>query len=285
MARSLAAAIAAVEGPEFDTIVGYSLPPRRAAPTPEGLRRAFEGFDYAQVRAIARSLVSRYRCSPSDAEEATQDALEELLRDRPDVFARGREKWLRFLYGASRFRLFDIRAAAGTVESLERLWEAGGDAALGEAHPLMPADPGEPEDARSALPPSPGERWSRPQMIGALQRFHDHHGRPPRARECRAVQGLPSVATFRKEFGSFSAAVRSAGMLPPTSGLRRKRWTAAEAARACSSFRWRNGRWPEASDAQRNPGVLPGRSVMIRFFGGTRPAEVQRGAESILGMT
>jgi hypothetical protein len=285
MARSLAAAIAAVEGPEFDEIVGYAPRLPRASSTPDGLRRAFEGFDYAHIDGIARRLTSRYRCAYSDAEEAVHDALEELIRKRPEVFARGREMWLAFLYGASRFRLFDRKASAGFFESLETLEEAGGDAALAGSHPLLPTVPGEAVNGRPTLPPGPGERWSGLQMVGALQRFHERHGRPPRARECKPLLGLPSIATFRREFGSFSNALQAAGMLSPTAGLRRKPWTALEAAEACISFRWRNSRWPDAADASRRPGELPSRSVMIRFFGGTRAAEVQQGAESILGMT
>ncbi len=285
MARSFKAALAAVEGPEFDLAVGYSLRPRRPAPTPEPLRRAFEGIDYSQIGRIAHFLALRYRSSQSDAEEATHSALEELFRKRPDVFTRGPEKWLRFLYGAARFRLFDIRSAAAPIESLDALWEAGGDAALSGSHPLLPATPGEAEDARHVLPPSPGEEWSDAQMIGALQRFHDEHERPPRARECKRMRGLPSPATLGKRFGSFSEALRAAGMLPPTAGLRRKRWTPVEAAQACLSFRWRNGRWPDATDVKLNPGVLPSRGVMERFFGGTNPGEVQQGVESILDTT
>ncbi len=283
MARSLMAALAAVEGPEFDLAVGYSLRPHKPAPTPEPLRRAFEGIDYTPIGRIAHFLALRYRSSQSDAEEATHGALEELFRKRPDVFTRGPERWLRFLYGAARFRLFDIRSSVGAVESLDALWEAGGDAALRGSRPLLPATPGEAEDARHALPPSRGEEWSDTQMIGALQRFHDEHEGPPRARECRTMRGLPSVATLGKKFGSFSAALRAAGMLPPTAGLRRKRWTAVEAAEACLSFRWRNGRWPDATDVKLSPGVLPGRGVMEKFFGGTHPGEVQQGVESILG--
>ena len=117
--------------------------------------------------------------------------------------------------------------------------------------------------------------------MGALQRFHDQHGRPPRAKECRLTQGLPSTATLAKKFGSFSVALQAAGMAAPTVGMRRQRWTAIEAAKACWSFRWRHNRWPDAIDVQRSPGVLPGRNVMIRFFGSTHAAEVQLGVESI----
>jgi hypothetical protein len=284
MARSLAAAIAAVEGPKFDAIV-YSPPPRRAAPTPEPIQRAFEGLDYSPIRAIARWLASRYRCPEAVAEDATHDALEQLLSKRPDVFDRGREGWLRILAGAARFRLFDIRTSAMFVESLDHLTEVFGDAGLRGMQAPTALDLDAVTDARGVPPPNPREEWSDDQIIGALQRFHNDFGRPPKTRECKALHGLPSPATVRKRFGSFAKALQAAGMTPPTLGLRRKRWSAVEAARACLSFRKRNGRWPDEIDLLRNRGVLPSRSVMIRFFGSTRPAEVQQGVESILGLS
>lgn len=122
-------------------------------------------------------------------------------------------------------------------------------------------------------------------MIGALQRFRDRTGESPKARDCRALQSLPSTATLRKEFGAFSAALRAAGMVPPSLGLRRRRWTAVEAANVCYSFRLRNGRWPDAIDVEGRSEGLPGRSVMIRVFGSTRPGEVGEKAEAILGIT
>jgi hypothetical protein len=284
MAGSIAAAFADVAGPELDALIGLAPPPHPAAPTPEGIQRAFERFDYRQVREIVRRLVSRYRCSDSDAEDATHDAIEYMLSERPDVFSAGRERWLRYLRALSRFRLLQIRAAPKAV-SLEALRAAAGDAALADARPIESVYPEAIEDARAAPLPGTGEEWSQKQSIGALQRFGDHHERPPTARECRRIHGLPSHSTLRKLFGGLPEALRAAGMLPRTRARRRRRWTAVEAARACYSFRLRHGHWPEWIDLQMNPGSLPGRSTMIKFFGNTRSGQVQEQAEAILGLS
>lgn len=279
MARSLAAAFAAVEGPGLDAAI--TPPQRLLAPTPEPLRRAFEGFDYSAIRRVARWLVSRYRCSEADAEEATHEALVDLMIRYPQVFGRDRDSWMRYLFGVARNRLFRIRASHGFFASLEHLLEAAGDAPLNEARSPFPEASDAIEDAREVPPPGPGERWSQSQMLGSLQRFADREHRPPRARDCRALEGLPSLATLRGSFGSFPSALRAAGLIPRR---RRKRWTPAEAADACLAFRRRNGRWPDETDLLRNRGYLPSRAVMIRFFGGTNPAEVQQGVESVLDL-
>ena len=284
MARSISAAFADVAGPKLDTLMGLSPPPRSVAPTPETIQRAFEGFDYRHVRDIVRQLVFRYHCPDSDAEDAAHDAMEYMLSERPDVFSSGRERWLRYLRALSRFRLLQIRRAPKVV-SLEALRDAAGDTALAKAGPIESAYSQAIEDARAVPLPEAGEEWTRSQIIGALQRFGDHRERPPTARECRRVHGLPSHSTLRKFFGGLPEALRAAGMLPRTRSRRRKRWTAVEAARSCYSFRLRHGHWPEWIDLQMNPDALPSRSVMIRFFGSTRSGEVQERAEAILGLS
>jgi hypothetical protein len=85
-----------------------------------------------------------------------------------------------------------------------------------------------------------------------------------------------------REFGNLAKALLEAGMTPDSLGLRTKRWSATEAARSCLSFRRRHGYWPGWADIKRRPGELPSTKVMIRYFGSTRSAEVQLGAEAIL---
>jgi hypothetical protein len=283
MAASLAAALAKVQGPEFDRIVGLTLPPRRHAPVDPEFRTAFEGFDEEHHRKIVRLLSARHRCHPAAAEDALQDTLLYLLERHPDRFREDPESWLGLLYSLARYRLIDSQTRAGQTESIEALREAAGDAPFAGARPCVPPSPETDEDGRYAARPQHGRVWSGTQVIGALQRFRDYHGRPPRSAECRSIHGLPGIATVNRHFGGLHQAVLAAGMVPDSLGRRRKPWEPIEAAKVCRSFRRRNGHWPGWSDVRRSAGYLPGESTMVRFFGGTQPGEVQQGVEAILG--
>lgn len=283
MAASLAAAIKEVEGPEFDLIVGYSIPPREHALTEEAIRAAFEEFDYRHVRRIARRLSAHHRCHETHAEDAVHDALLALLVRRPDLYRKDPTGWLGLLHSTSHFRLLRIKFPAQRTESIEGLAESARDTALNAARPCVPPLTDSSEESRYAPLPERGEGWNRTQIIGAIQRFRDYHGHPPRASDCRALNRLPSSATINRHFGDFASAILAAGMVPDTLGRRKKSWSAIEAARACRAFRKRHGYWPNWADARRNPGDLPGRGAMMRFFGSTQPSEVQLGAEAILG--
>jgi Homing endonuclease associated repeat len=282
MARSFAAAFGEVEGPEFDLAVGYSIPAPRYAPTDEAVRVAFRTFDYRRIEGIARRLSSRYRCHVTHAEDAAHDGLVELFVKRPELFREDPENWMGLLYEVSKFRLLSIRSSQRRNASVEELVERVGDAGFDGARLCVPPSLNAEEQSRYSLPPRAGEEWSQAQIVGSLQRFRDYYGRPPRAKECKSVDGLPSCTTIYRHFGNFANAVLAAGMVPDTLGQRRKRWSALEAARSCRSFKRRNGYWPGWSEAKRNPGHLPGAKAMVRFFGGTRPAEVQVGSEAIL---
>jgi DNA-directed RNA polymerase specialized sigma24 family protein len=282
MAGSFAEAIAKVEGPEFDAIVGYAVPPPKATPTEKAVKVAFEGLDYEPFRKIARMLSFRYRCHETHAEEAVQDELVALYVKRPDLFREDPRNWLGLLYEVARFRLIEILGRLERTASIEGLTELAGDAPFDGARPCVPPSLDADEEAKYGPMPSEGEDWSRTQIIGALQRFRDYYGRPPRVKECKAVHGLPSPVTIYRHFGDFPSAILATGMVPETLGLRRKQWSPIEAARTCLSFRRRNGYWPNWADVKRNPGELPSTTVMIKYFGGTRSVDVQLGAEAIL---
>ena len=119
-------------------------------------------------------------------------------------------------------------------------------------------------------------------MISGLQRSYSYYGRPPRARECRSFNRLPAYGVIKTHFGGLEAALLAAGIVHQELGRRRRRWTAIEAAHACRSFYRQNGVRPGASDARGHPDLLPGRSVMLRCFGGTHGGEIRGIAESIL---
>jgi DNA-directed RNA polymerase specialized sigma24 family protein len=282
MAASLAPALAKVEGPEFDRIVGFTLPPRRHAPVDDEVRAAFEGFDQRHFQRLVRLLSGRHRSDPTIAEDALQETLLRLLERHPDRFREDPESWLGLLYSLARYKLIEIQVGDGRTGSTDALREAAGEAALATARPCVPPSLESDEDSRYAPRPRRGEVWSGTQVLGALQRFRDYHGWPPKAAHCRSIHGLPGIATVNRHFGSLHDAILAAGMVPDTLGRRRGPWGPVEAARACRSFRRRNGHWPGWSDVRRSAGHLPAESTMVRFFGGTKPGEVQRGVEAIL---
>lgn len=281
MARTFAEAIAAVEGAEFDAAVGYTVKRPTSRPVEEEVAAAFRGFDYGEILRIERMLVSRHRCHLADAEEAVHDVLEELMVKRPDLYRERPESWLGLLYKLARFRILDRRTASSRVASIEELFELGGDAPFEKARPCVAVAPAD-EDARYAAPPINGEKWNSEQIIGALQRFRDRVGRPPKAAESTALNGLPSPNVIYARFGSLANAILAAGMVPETPPKSRERWIPLEVARVCRSFRLRNGYWPNSVDVKRRPGELPSTTAMIRCFGGTRSIDVQLGAEAIL---
>jgi DNA-directed RNA polymerase specialized sigma24 family protein len=280
VASTLAEAFAEAEGPELDRIV-YSGAEVRRGPPDRALRAAFDGFDWQRLPGEARRLARRWRCDPSDAEDAIQEELATLMERRPRVFNQNPERWMKLLVRRASYRLLANRVEARPL-SIASLEEVGGDGVLGAADPCVPSLLEVDEDAKYGPLPAPGESWTTLQVVAALQRFRDYHGRPPRSSECRPAHRLPCYSTIRRHFGSFDEAVLAAGMVPTSIGRRRRRWSPVEAARACYSFRRRHGIWPNWADLRRHPGVLPSNSTMIRCFGSTRPAEVQRVAEAIL---
>jgi hypothetical protein len=280
MARTAAAAFAAVAGPELDAAAGLTWQPPPAAPVDDEIEAAFAGFGFEPFERIAGQLASRFGRPLDDAEEAVQDALLKLFVTRRDDFRRPPEGWLGMVYETARFRLLALARRRHLV-SIEALREQGAEALIAEARPCLALVPDGGEAARDQAIPKQGEQWTPSRIIGAFQRFRDYFGRPPKSHECKALHGLPSTTTVHRHFGSFAAAVLAAGMMPEAP-QRREPWGPLEAAEACRSFRRRNGRWPDAADVRRWPGDLPSAGAMTKYFGGTRAGEVQRGAEAIL---
>lgn len=284
MARTLAEAIAAVESAEFDAAVGYTVKRPTPSPVKEEVATAFRGFDYREILRIERMLASRHRCDLADVEEAVHEVFEELLVRRPDLYRERPESWLGLLYKLARFRILDTRMARSRVASIEELFELAGDAPFEKARPCVTVATAN-EDARYAAPPANGEKWNSEQIVGALQRFRDRTGRPPKLVEFTALNGLPGRSAIYRQFGSLANAILAAGMMPETSSKSRTRWIPLEVARVCRSFRRRNGYWPNWADVKRRPGELPSTTAMVRCFGGTRSIDVQLGAEAILAGT
>jgi hypothetical protein len=279
MAATFALALAKVAEPAIDR-VAYSAKPIHRAPENRALAASLSGLDCEWQPSLARRLARRSRSSFDDAEEAISEEMLFLIEERREVFNLETDSWLR-LFWRGRYRLLK-RHAAPLLASTDALEETFGEGALTDADRCLPVSPQAEEDAGSAPLPLPGEKWSRQQVISALQRFHRYYGRPPLVVECRAMNRLPSYSTIRHDFDGFDAALLGAGILPREHGRRRRRWRTIEAAYVCRSFYREHGYWPGASDARRHPGLLPSRSVMLKCFGSAHGGEIRGVAEAIL---
>lgn len=60
--------------------------------------------------------------------------------------------------------------------------------------------------------------WTKEKIRYAISSFFIENGRPPKAKECRSEQNLPSYVTIRNEFGSFTEAIRFCGLTPRKTG-------------------------------------------------------------------
>lgn len=277
MAATFEAAFAAAESPELDLAVRYVVPPRKWVPADEVAEAACRGLRYGHV--IDR-LAAYRRCDRTRAEDAVQDALEALLIGRPEIFRDDPESWMKLLFTEADFRLRRSRDQKVRTVSVEGLSASAGDVPFGGARRCVPPTL-DCDCYRQVSPPKMGEEWNRTQVIGAIQRFHAYYRQAPKAADFNSVNKLPSLSVVYRHFDDLSSASLAAGIVPDAP-RRRRAWRPVEAAKACLSFRWRYGHWPTLSDVRRNPGELPGREAMIKYFGGTRPAEVQQGAELIL---
>jgi Homing endonuclease associated repeat len=278
MAATVALALATVPEQKLDAI--YSARPIHRATVDGTLAAALDGLDPEWERRLAGRLARRARCSFYDAEEAIGHEVVLLIERRREVFLLENDRWLGLLFVRSRYRLMKSHSAP-PLFSTDAIKEALGEGALGDAELCVSETPQAEQDAIGVRLPSPGEEWTRSQVLSALQRFHRYHGRGPRAGECRVANRLPSMTTIRRHFGGLEKALIAAGIPLAEPGRRRHRITAVEAARVCRSFYWRHSYWPDASDKRRDPS-LPGRSAMLRCFGSTRGGEIRDVAEAIL---
>lgn len=281
MAATMADAIKAAEGPAFDAIVGYTVVAPQAAPTDPDIATAFARLDPKELRRLSLVLSARERRHPTEADDAVQDAFLELWVKQREILLSTPRTLLGYLYEVARRRLQEIGRREGPL-STDALREEGNDAFLNGARPFAPESHSAEEQSRHAPPPAPGRFWNREQILGAIQRFRDHHGRPPKATEFRAINGLPSLATLYRHFDTLADALLTAGMVPDSSCRNRRIRPPIAVARECRAFRRRHGRWPYSRDVKRHAGELSSTTVMIRCFGGTRAVDIQLGAEAIL---
>jgi len=108
--------------------------------------------------------------------------------------------------------------------------------------------------------------WTREQIIAALQRFRAERGRAPRTHDLRGravtAESYPSASATQRAFGTFSNAIRSAGLDPgnPPSV------SGDDALQALRRFHDEQGRYPTAAQWRR-AALRPGATTIIRRFG------------------
>lgn len=198
MAATFALALAQVPEREL-AAVAYASKPINRAPEDRELGAFFARLDPDWQARLAGRLIRRSGFTRESAEEALSQELLFLIERRRDVFLLETDRWLGLLFVRGRYRLLKNHSAP-PLASTNAIEEALGDAALAQADICVSESPQAEVDAISVPLPNPGETWSRSQVISALQRFHRYYGRPPRARECRIVNRLPSPATIRRHF-------------------------------------------------------------------------------------
>lgn len=107
------------------------------------------------------------------------------------------------------------------------------------------------------------QEWEPDDMIGALRRFADEHGRPPTQEELASPPpGVPRAHHLIYEWGSFNQAVEAAGLTPG-----RRRWSPEQIVAAMRSFAERHGRPPRSTDWKTSTVEHPWAGTVTDRFG------------------
>jgi hypothetical protein len=290
MARTLRAALA--EAAELDTerwseVIGDGGPTHLVANPEAPDAPALPGQLNGEWLGMARRIAISASVSIDDAEEAIGASLLKLWETRRALFDDPPESWQGLLYSYAERRArtgaYDTRTRKTcSIEQLrgesEELFE------LATSPAIAYTKAGVNEAARKLAPPRKGRRWSREQIIGAVQRFRDRHGRAPLEGEFKPANKLPSVYSVKQAgFEHMHDLLIEAGV-PVETRMHRRPWSAEEAAEECARFLHREGHWPSHFECKRMPtGSFPEARVLERYFGGCSMAAVQAGVERILG--
>jgi len=117
------------------------------------------------------------------------------------------------------------------------------------------------------------EGWTRQLAMEAIRRFHRKHDRAPRLRDAERNLTMPSPNTACRLFGSWTNAVRAAGIEPAYGDRRIKPWTTAEMTLAFCAWRLRHGRWPNKNDMAADES-LPSPATTRRHLGTQSPQKL-----------
>jgi hypothetical protein len=120
--------------------------------------------------------------------------------------------------------------------------------------------------------------WTREAIVAALQGWAAAHGRAPHEPEWRrSALEHPPAGTVKRAFGSWSAAVRAAGLQPALHGP----WSEAEVLDGLRAFERDHGRPPTSLDLRDTRGTpYPPASAVIRTLGSLRAALARLGHDA-----
>ncbi len=124
-------------------------------------------------------------------------------------------------------------------------------------------------------------RWTRKELIDAVQKFYKKNGRVPRAYEFTPKEGYPSRGAYCREFGCFSKGVEAAGFKPTKpgdyrTGLQHNTWSKRRILLAIIQFQ-ENNRIKISDRMIRSNGYdgLPSRDVIKKHFRTVRNARLE----------
>jgi hypothetical protein len=107
------------------------------------------------------------------------------------------------------------------------------------------------------------ERWTPEGIEAALRRFAREEDRPPTSDDLSyGHHRLPARQTVDQHFGSFAAALESAGFEP-----QRRRWTRSGILASMEMFRAQRGRLPTSRDWVRSTAHHPHATTVLQQFG------------------
>lgn len=115
-------------------------------------------------------------------------------------------------------------------------------------------------------------RYSDEELIAAIRRAADELGKAPTMKEMALLEGVPSPLTFRDRFGSWTSAIKAAG-LEPNVGPGRSRFTDEELIAAIRRFAQELGRSPLAKELAARDGAPSPHTYVYRFGSWTTALE------------
>jgi hypothetical protein len=115
--------------------------------------------------------------------------------------------------------------------------------------------------------------WDNAEIIAALQAWAAAHGHSPIWTDWGIAEAAhPNGRTVKRHFGSWSAALRQAGLVPyvPSTFPRNYAWSDADIIKALRDWASQNGHSPSWGDWRRATGVRPCNQTVVDHFGGWR---------------
>lgn len=135
----------------------------------------------------------------------------------------------------------------------------------------------------AGLPPPPQRvdhhPWTRAEILARLRAWFSEHGRAPESMEWwLAAPGRPSSQTVRVHFGSWTGALKAAGIeQPPRRPGRREPWARAETIAAFRAWHEAHGCPPRGNDWMRAAPEHPACCTVRKNFGSWRAALEEAG--------